>query len=232
MTRKAGDIPAQLRETVGEHFRPDYFVTDLNVMYNKFMRVTGLNLTHLRDRVHLIQHIVRLFSDAVREITLDVPKIATERAQEATQTQTPVLRKRLQPMLDTVLKVFSPGHESVRVLMLESVISLFEDPTVIIQTTSVQRLVRRLQRFVKKHGHAIDLLLGLSVEQGTLTGYQRYAARRDQPGRLWCHGFLLDCRPTQATIISAFYHSLGNHPSFLPVARRPVIIVPTTNSDF
>lgn len=74
VTRKATDIPAQLHQTVGEHFQPTYFLTDLDVLYNKFMREAELSLIHLRDRVHLIRHIVRLFAEAVRDVTLDVPR--------------------------------------------------------------------------------------------------------------------------------------------------------------
>ena len=170
VTRKARDIPAQLRETVGEHFRPAYFLTDLDVMYNKFMRAAGLSLIHLRDVVHLIRQIVRLFDDAVREVTLDVPKgLPLKERKKQRKLKRRLLRKRLQPMLALVFKAFSPGYESVCVLMLEGDISLLEDPTVIIQTASVQRLARRLRRFVKKHGHAINLSFRLSVEQGTPT---------------------------------------------------------------
>jgi hypothetical protein len=170
ITQKARDIPVQLRQTVGQHFRPTYFLTDLDVTYNKLMRAAGLNLTHLRDIVHLIRQIVRLFDEAVREVTLDVPKglpLKERRTQRRLKRR--LLRKRLQPMLTLVLKAFSPGYESVCVLMLEGVISQLEDPSAIIQTISVQRLTRRLRRFVKKHGHTINLLLQLSVEQGLPT---------------------------------------------------------------
>jgi len=170
VTRKARDIAAQLREAVGEHFRPTHFLTDLDVMYNSFMRAAGLDLIHLRDKVHLIRQIIRLFNDAVREVTLDVPKgLPLKERKKQHKLKRRLLRKRLQPILALVFKAFSPGYESVCVLMLEGVISLLEDPTVIIQTTSVQRLARRLRRFVKKHGHTINLLLQLSVEQGTPT---------------------------------------------------------------
>jgi len=171
ITRKARDIPAQLRQTVGEHFHPAYFLTDLDVMYNKFMRDAGLDLIHLRDVVHLIRQIVRLFDDAVREVTLNVPKgLPLKERKKQRKLKRRLLRKRLQPMLTLVFKAFSPGYESVCVLMLEGVISQLEDPTtIIIQIASVQRLARRLRRFVKKHGHAINLSLQLSVKQGTPT---------------------------------------------------------------
>jgi hypothetical protein len=170
ITRKARDIPTQLRQTIGAHFRPMYFLTDLDVTYNKLMRAAGLNLTHLRDIVHLIRQIVRLFDEAVREVTLDVPKgLPLKERRKQRRLKRRLLRKRLQPMLTLVLKAFSPGYESVCVLMLEGLISQLENPSRIIQTASVQRLARRLRRFVKKHGHTINLLLQLSVEQGLPT---------------------------------------------------------------
>jgi hypothetical protein len=170
ITRKARDIPAQLRQTVGVYFRPMYFLTDLDVTYNKLMRAAGLNLTHLRDIVHLIRQIIRLFDEAVREVTLGVPKgLPMKERRKQRRLKRRLLRKRLQPMLILVFKAFSPGYESVCVLMLEGVISHLEDPSMIIQTVSVQRLTRRLRRFVKKHGHTINLLLQLSVGQGLPT---------------------------------------------------------------
>ena len=170
VTRKAKDIPAQLRHTVGTHFRPTHFLTDLDVLYNKFMSAAGLHMTHLRDSVHLMRQIVRLFDEAVREVTLDVPKgLPLEERKKQRQLKRRLLRKRLQPILAVAFKAFSPGYESVCVLMLEGLISQLEDSSIIIQTASVQRLARRLRRFVKKHGHAINLLLQLSVKQGTPT---------------------------------------------------------------
>jgi predicted Zn-ribbon and HTH transcriptional regulator len=170
IVRKGRDIPAQLRQTVGVHFRPIYFLTDLDVTYNKLMRAAGLNLIHLRDIVHLVRQIIRLFDEAVREVTLDVPKrLPLKERRKQRRLKRRLLRKRLQPMLTLILKAFSPGYESVCVLILEGVISQLADPSKIIQTASVQRLARRLRRFVKKHGHTINLLLRLSVEQGLPT---------------------------------------------------------------
>jgi len=168
--QKAKDIPAQLRAVVGEHFRPMYFLTDLDVLYKEYLAKAGLSLTHLRDKVHLIRQIVRLFEDAVRDVTLDVPKgLPLKERKQQLQLKRRLLWKRLQPLLTLVFKAFSPGYESVCVLMLEGLVSQLQDPAVIIQTASVQTLARRLQRFLNKHGAAINLLLQLSVEQGTPT---------------------------------------------------------------
>ncbi len=170
IVRKTKDIPTQLRDVVGTHFQPQYFLTDLDVLFNKYMKDAGLKLTHLRDRVHLIRQIMRLFDDAVRTVTLDVPKrLLFKERKKQRQLKRRLLRKRLQPMLSLVFKAFSPGYESICVLLLEGVVSQLRDPAYIIQTTSVQTLARRLQRFINKHGQAINTLLQLAVEQGTPT---------------------------------------------------------------
>ncbi|MEW5717651.1 MAG: hypothetical protein AB1817_03395 [Chloroflexota bacterium] len=59
---------------MGEHFHPTYFLTDLDMLYHEYMIQAGLPLTHQRDTAHLVRPIVRLFDEAVREVTLDVPK--------------------------------------------------------------------------------------------------------------------------------------------------------------
>ena len=168
--QKAKDIPAQLRAVVGGHFHPTYFLTDLDVLYKEYMTKAGLNLTHLRDKVHLIRQMVRLFEEAVRDVTLEVPKgLPMKERKQQLQLKRRLLWKRLQPLLSLAFKAFSPGYESVCVLMLEGLVSQLQDPAVIIQTASVQTLARRLQRFLNKHADTINLLLQLSVEQGTPT---------------------------------------------------------------
>lgn len=168
--QKAKDIPAQLRAVVGEHFQPTYFLTDLDVLYQEYLQKAGLHLTHLRDKVHLVRQIVRLFDEAVREVTLDVPKgLPMKARKQQLQLKRRLLWKRLQPLLTLAFKAFSPGYESVCVLLLEGLVSQLQDPAVIIQTASVQTLARRLQRFLNKHGDTINRLLQLAVEHGTPT---------------------------------------------------------------
>jgi hypothetical protein len=168
--QKAKDIPAQLRAVVGEHFHPPYFLTDLDVLYHEYMTQAGLTLTHLRDTVHLVRQIVRLFDEAVREVTLDVPKgLPTPERKRQLHLKRRLLWKRLQPLLTVTFRAFSPGYESVCVLLLEGLVTQLQDPAVIIQTASVQVLARRLRRFLNKHGDTINQLLQLSVEQGTPT---------------------------------------------------------------
>jgi len=168
--QKAKDIPAQLRAVVGEHFQPIYFLTDLDVLYQEYMKRAGLTLIHFRDTVHLVRQIIRLFEEAIRDVKLDVPKkLSIKDRKHQLQLKRRLLWKRLQPLLHLVFKAFSPGYESVCVLMLEGVVSQLQDPSIIIQTASVQSLAKRLQRFINKHGKTINLLLQLSVEKGTPT---------------------------------------------------------------
>lgn len=167
---KAKDITAQLRDVVGEHYHPEYFLTDLDFMFNKYMKTAGLKLSHLRDRVHLIRQIIRLFEEAIRDVTLDVPKgLALNIRKKQLKLKRKLLRKFLTPYLYMVFKAFSPGYESVCILTLEGVLSQLQDSSCIIQTASVQNLACRLKRFIKKHGTAINKLLELHVEQNTPT---------------------------------------------------------------
>jgi hypothetical protein len=168
LRRKAQDIPTQLRALVRGHYQPRFFLTDLDVSYGKYKEQAGLALQHLRDVIHLMRQIIRLFDDAVREVTLDVPKGLShkERKKQRTLKQR-LLRKRLRPILAVALKAFAPGYESVCVLMLEGVVSQLRDPELILQTASVQRLAKRLERFIKKHGPAINTLLELAVTEDT-----------------------------------------------------------------
>lgn len=168
LRRKAKDIPTQLRQVVGAHYLPAFFLTDLEVTYSEYLARAGLALKHLRDLVHLMRQIGRMFDDAVREVTLDVPKgLSHKERQKQRHLKQRLLRKRLKPLLSTAFKAFAPGYESICVLMLEGVVSQLRDPKLILQTESVQRLARRLDRFVKKHGPAINTLVEMAVKAGT-----------------------------------------------------------------
>lgn len=166
--RKAKDIPEQLRKVVGQHYQPAYFLTDLEVTYAEYLKRAGLSLQHLRDIVHLLRQIGRLFDDAVKEVTLDVPKgLPHKERQKQRRLKQRLLRKGLQPILATARKAFAPGYEAVCVLMLEGVISQLRDPKLILQTESVQRLAHRMERFVKKHAPAINTVMEMAVREGT-----------------------------------------------------------------
>lgn len=166
ITKAAKDIPVQLKNTVCGYYKPSYFLTDLDVTYNAYMKKAGLELTHLRDTVHLLRQIIRLFDDAVREVTIDFPKsLSFKQRKEQRKLKQRLLRKQLQPLLYRAFRAFSSGRESICTLMLESIVADLQNPQFVIQTASVQRLAKRLQKFVKKHAHAIDQLLLLATEQ-------------------------------------------------------------------
>jgi CRISPR/Cas system CSM-associated protein Csm2 small subunit len=168
LRRKAREIPDQLRQVVGEHYQPQYCLTDLEVTYAEHLKRSGLSLTHLRDMVHVMRQIARLFDEAVKEVTLDVPKGLPHLArQKQRQLKQRLLRKHLKPLLATAFKAFAPGYESVCVLMLEGVVSQLRDPDVILQTESVRRLARRMERFAKKHGPTLNTLMEMAVKEGT-----------------------------------------------------------------
>lgn len=165
---KAKDISKQLRSVIGEHFHPKYFLTDLDVTYGEYLTRAKLTMKHLRDTVHLMRQIMRMFDDAVREVTLDVPKgLPHKERQKQRHLKQRLLSKRLKPILSTFFKAFAPGYESVCLLMLEGVAAQLRDPSSIIQTESVKRLANRMDRFVKKHGSAINTLMEMAVKEGT-----------------------------------------------------------------
>lgn len=168
LRHKAKEIPAQLKAVVGPHYQPEFFLTDLDVTYARYKQQAGLTAQHLRDIVHLMRQIIRLFDEAVREITLDVPKGLPHKARQKQRAlKQRLLRKQLRPILTLALKAFAPGYESVCVLMLEGVVSQLRDPDLVLQTASVQRLATRLARFINKHSSAINTLLELAVTEDT-----------------------------------------------------------------
>jgi hypothetical protein len=115
-----------------------------------------------------MRQIGRMFDDAVKEVTLDVPKgLPHPERQKQRHLKQRLLRKRLKPILTTAFKAFAPGYESICVLMLAGVISQLGEPALILQTESVQHLARRMERFVKKHGTAIITLVEMAVKTGT-----------------------------------------------------------------
>lgn len=168
LRRKARDIPAQLQTVVRGHYQPQFFLTDLEVTYGRYLAQADLSLAHLRDIVHLMRQLIRLFDEAVRETTLDVPKgLPHKERQKQRALKRRLLRKRLRPILALALRAFAPGNESVCVLMLEGVVSQLRDPALVLQTASVQRLATRLARFIKKHSPALNTLLELAVTEDT-----------------------------------------------------------------
>jgi hypothetical protein len=145
LRHKAKEIPAQLKAVLGPHYHPEFFLTDLDVTYAKYKQQAGLTAPHLRDMVHLMRQIIRLFDEAVREVTLDMPKGSSHKARKKQRAlKQRLLRKQLRPILTLALKAFAPGYESVCVLILEGAVSQLQNPDLVLQTASVQRLATRL----------------------------------------------------------------------------------------
>jgi DNA-directed RNA polymerase subunit RPC12/RpoP len=167
ITRKGRDIPRQLAEVVGAGFQPQFFLTDLDVTYSHYLQQAGLRLGHLRDAVHLLRQLLRLFEEAVRDVTLDVPKgTSVKMRKQQRRLKQRLLRRQLQPLLNRVLKAFQPGYESVCTLLLRGVVAeLARLP--IAHSASVQTLARRLQRFLNKHEQTINTLLEQAVTEHT-----------------------------------------------------------------
>jgi hypothetical protein len=167
ITRKGRDIPRQLAEAVGVGFQPQFFLTDLEVSYGYYLQQAGLSLRHLRDAVHLLRQLMRLFEDAVRDVTLDVPKgTAVAMRKQQRRLKQRLLRQQLQPLFNRVLKAFRPGYESVCTLLLRGIVEeLAHLPMG--QSASVQTLARRLQRFLNKHEQTINTLLEQAVTEHT-----------------------------------------------------------------
>ena len=165
---KAKDIPAQLRQVIGEHYHPENFLTDLDVTYGEYLKRAHLTMQHLRDIVHLMRQIARMFDEAVKEVTLDVPKgLPQKERQKQRNLKQRLLGKRLKPILAIAFRAFAPGNEAICLLMLEGAAALLRDPKLIIQTESVRRLANRMDRFIKKHGPAINILMEMAVQKGT-----------------------------------------------------------------
>ena len=114
------------------------------------MNDAGLKLIHLRDIVHIIRQIVRLFDEAVSTVDLDVPKGTSfqERKRQLTLKRR-LLGKQLKGLLDRVFDAFRMGNESVCVLRLLGLIGELKDKRQVIQTSSVKKLANRLERFLK-----------------------------------------------------------------------------------
>ena len=137
----------------GGHDQPQVFLTDLEVTYAAHRTRAGVRARHRADGGHLLRQIIRLFDEAVREPTVDVPKgLAYAARQQQRTLKQRLLCKRLQPLLDLALNAFRPGYERVAVLLLTGGVAELRNPQQIIQTASVRRLATRLERFIKKHG--------------------------------------------------------------------------------
>lgn len=124
------------------------------------MNDAGLELVHLRDMVHIIRQIIRLFNEAVRDVSLEVPKgTSPQKRKHQLNLKRRLLRKQLQFLLNRVFEACRVGNEPVCVLRLQGLVEELKDKQQVIQTSSVKTLAKRLGRFLKKYQDTINLLL-------------------------------------------------------------------------
>ena len=145
---------------VGKHFQPQFFLSDYQVHYPKIVRLALEGVQHLKDFVHTLRIANRYFNEAVRNVTLDVPKgLPLKERRKQRKLKKRLLRKQLQPILLLFLKAFAPGYESVAFIYIEGALSRLEDPSYVIQNESVKVLHRKLTKFFKKHGETLAFQL-------------------------------------------------------------------------
>lgn len=151
----------QLFQTaVGKHFQPEFFLSDYQVHYPKIVRQVLEGVQHLRDFVHTLRIVDRYFNEAVRNVTLDVPKgLPLKERRKQRKLKKRLLRKQLKPILLLFFKAFAPGYEPVAFIYIEGALSRLEDPSYAIQNESVKVLHRKLTRFFNKHGETLAFQL-------------------------------------------------------------------------
>ena len=145
---------------IGKHFQPQFFLSDYQVHYPKIVRLALEGVRHLKDFVHTLRIIDRYFKEAVRDVTLDVPKgLPLKERRKQRKLKKRLLRKQLKPILLLFFKAFAPGYESVAFIYIEGALSRLEDPSYVIQNESVQVLHRKLTKFFNKHGETLAFQL-------------------------------------------------------------------------
>lgn len=151
----------QLFQTaVGEHFQPEFFLSDYEVHYPKIVRLALEGVQHLKDFVHTLRIVDRYFNEAVQDVTLDVPKgLPLKERRKQRKLKKRLLRKQLKPILLLFFKAFAPGYESVAFIYIEGALARLEDPSYVIQNESVKVLHRKLTRFFNKHGETLAFQL-------------------------------------------------------------------------
>jgi len=144
----------------GKHFQPQFFLSDYQVHYPKIVRLALEGVQHLKDFVHTLRIVDRYFNEAVRDVTLDVPKgLPLKERRKQRKLKKRLLRKQLKPILLLFFKAFAPGYESVAFIYIEGALARLEDPNYVIQNESVKVLHRKLTKFFNKHGETLAFQL-------------------------------------------------------------------------
>ena len=106
--------------------------------------------------MHAQRVINRHFDEAVRNVTLKVPKgSSTKERNKQRDLKRRLLRKRLEPIRALFIKAFRSGYEAVAFIYIDAALQMLQDPTCIIQTESVRKLYTQLSKFFTKHGQTL-----------------------------------------------------------------------------
>ena len=162
---------AQLfRSSVGAYFRPEFFLSDYEVHYPAIVRQVLSELRQLKDFVHTVRVILRAFEQAVRDVTLSVPRGLPRQAQQTQKRlKRRLLRQRLQPILRLFLQAFGTGYESVACLYIEEGLRRLSDPSCVVQNESVQALYKQLRKFFAKHGQTLAFQFEQKAQQALVS---------------------------------------------------------------
>lgn len=160
VTNRSWHMKQLFQGAVGKHFQPEFFLSDYQVHYPKIVRQALEGIQLLKDFVHTLRLVDRYFNEAVREVTLDVPKgLPLKERRKQRKLKKRLLRKQLEPILLLFFKAFAPGYESVAFIYIEGALSRLEDPSYVIQNESVRVLHRKLTKFFNKHGETLAFQL-------------------------------------------------------------------------
>ena len=153
---QARDMGALFKSGVGSGFHPEYFRSDFDVHFPKIVTQAIDGIILLKDFVHAVRVIHRHFDEAVRHVTLEVPKgTSTKERNQQRDLKRRLLRKRLEPIRALFTQAFRVGYEAVAFIYIDAALAMLQDPTCIIQTESVRTLHRQLSKFFAKYGQTL-----------------------------------------------------------------------------
>lgn len=156
VSNRAWHMKQLFQSATGQYYQPIFFLSDFQVQYPKIVQSALESVQHLKDLVHALRLIDRYFSQAVREVTLDVPKgLPLKERQKQHKLKKRLLRKQLTPLMELFFKAFAPGYEPVAAIYIEGSLALLQEEKVVIQNESVQNLHKKLCKFFKKHGDTL-----------------------------------------------------------------------------
>jgi len=162
---KLTDIQKLFEAPIGEHFNPLFLLTDYHKVYPKSFGLSDIlkNIRHLKDTVHTIRLINRLFREAIRDTHIHVPKGTPRKMRKKQQElKKKLLKKRLQPIRKIFNDAFAKGHEGPAHIYIEAALDMLAHFPRDIE--SVAELYKKLDKFFRKYLEDIILLLSMRGE--------------------------------------------------------------------